>query len=259
MPVVTVCEMSDDRAAFAADWAHLVEHSRAERTDLVVLPEMPFATWFAASQAFDRPTWDAAVAAHDAWLARLTELSPATVIGSRPVTRDGVRLNEGFVWTAAGGYAAVHDKRFLPDEDGYWEAKWYARGADAFELASAAGARVGLLICTEMWSLGHAERYGQQGAQLLVTPRATGRRTVDKWIVGGRAAAIVSGAYALSANRGAPAGGGDVGGAGWIIDPDGRVLGVTSPDRRCVTAEIDLEIADAAKHTYPRYSMMRRP
>jgi N-carbamoylputrescine amidase len=255
---VTVCELPDDPAAFASDWARLVDHVHAHRTDLIVLPEMPFARWFAVSPLFDRETWDAAVRDHDAWLPRLAELSPATVMGSRPVTRHGVRLNEGFVRSSAVGYAAVHDKRYLPDEDGYWEARWYARGDGAFDLATAAGARVGVLICTEMWSLGDAERYGQQGAQLLVTPRATGRQTVEKWIVGGRAAAIVSGAFSLSSNRSASGGEGDFGGAGWIIDPDGRVLATTGHDRPFVTERIDLALADEAKRTYPRYSLAKK-
>jgi N-carbamoylputrescine amidase len=252
---VTVCELSEDRVAFDADWVRLVEHARDHRSDLVALPEMPFAGWVAVSPAFDRQDWDAAVRQHDTWLPRLSELAPATVIGSRPVTRDGVRLNEGFTWSPAGRYAAVHDKRFLPDEDGYWEATWYARGADRFDLAEAAGARVGLLICTELWSLGHAQRYGQRGAQLIVTPRATGRDTVEKWIVGGRAAAIVSGAFSVSSNWSAAEGGGDFGGRGWIIDPDGRVLALTTREQPFATVAIDLDVADAARQTYPRYSL----
>ena len=252
---VTVCEMHDDRPAFAEDWARLVDHARAERSDLVVLPEMPFAPWLAASPTFDAAAWDSAVHQHDAWLERLVELAPATVIASRPVTRSDVRLNEGFVWTADRGCAAVHHKRFLPDEAGYWEAKWYARGEDRFDLADAAGARVGLLICTELWSMAHAQSYGQRGMQLLVTPRATGRATVEKWIVGGRAAAIVSGAYSVSSNWTAAEDGGDFGGAAWVIDPDGVLLARTSRSVPFATVAMDPATADAAKRTYPRYAL----
>jgi N-carbamoylputrescine amidase len=247
--------MHDDRAAFAEDWGRLADHVRTERSDLVVLPEMPFARWLAASPTFDAAAWDSAVHEHEAWMVRLAELGPATVIASRPVTRNGVRLNEGFVWTAAGGYAAVHHKRFLPDEAGYWEAKWYARGEDRFDLVDAAGARVGMLICTELWSMTHAQGYGQRGMQLLVTPRATGRATVEKWIVGGHAAAIVSGAYSVSSNWTATSDGGDFGGAAWVIDPDGVLLARTSPSLPFATVAIDPAVADAAKRTYPRYSL----
>jgi len=44
-----------------------------------------------------------------------------------------------------------------------------------------------------------------------------------------------------------------MGGQGWIISPDGDVLAITSVDRPIVTLEIDLNEAEQAKKTYPRY------
>lgn len=251
---ITICELPDERDAFAAAWSALVDHARRGHSDLVVLPEMPFAPWLAASPDFDSAAWDAAVQAHEHWLTRLPELAPAAVASSRPVTRAGRRLNEGFV-CERGALRPVHDKRFLPDEEGYWEAKWYAPGDDVFEVATMAGATVGMLICTEMWSLGHAQRYGKAGAQIIVTPRATGRPSVEKWLTGGRAAAVVSGAYSASSNWTAAPDGGDFGGCGWLIDPDGQVLARTTADAPCMTIAIDLRVADAAKSTYPRYAL----
>jgi N-carbamoylputrescine amidase len=255
---VTVCELPDDRAQFDHAWRALVDHVRTSASQFVLLPEMPFAPWLAVSPEFDASAWDAAVAAHDAWMPRFADLAPAAVAGSRPVTRDGVRLNEGFVWDTAHGYRAVHDKRFLPDEDGYWEAQWYSPGTGRFDLAAAAGVQIGMLICTELWSLGHAQQYGRIGADLIVTPRATGKPTIEKWIVGGKAAAIVSGAFSLSSNWTAGETGGDFGGAGWIIDPDGRELARTSPAHPFQTVAIDLDVAVAAKQTYPRYAIFQR-
>jgi N-carbamoylputrescine amidase len=252
---ITVCELSDDRRQFDDDWRTLVAHARAESSQLVLLPEMPFAPWLAVSSQFDPAAWNAAVAAHESWLARLPEVAPAAVLGSRPVTRAGVRLNEGFAWDATGGLRAVHDKCFLPDEAGYWEAKWYAPGNGRFDLVTIAGARVGLQICTELWSLGHAQAYGRAGAEIIAIPRATGKPTVEKWLVGGRAAAIVSGAYSISSNWSADDRGGDFGGAGWIVDPDGRELARTTRAERVLTVTIDLDLAVAAKATYPRYSI----
>lgn len=251
---VTVCELPDDREAFERAWSSLVEHVRRERSQFVLLPEMPFGDWLAVSAEFDAARWDASVRDHDAWLPRLAELAPAPVVSSRPVTRDGRRFNEGFVVDDTG-YRAIHDKRYLPEEDGYWEARWYEPGDGGFDLAAVAGASIGMLICTEQWSLGHAQRYGKAGAQLIVTPRATGRPTVEKWLTGGRAVALVSGAYGLSSNWSAGPFGGDFGGAGWIVHPDGEVLACTSADVPFVTVEIDLTQADRAKQTYPRYAL----
>lgn len=250
---VTVCELRDDERDFAEDWASLVKHSRAEGSELVLLPEMPFCPWFALTRDFEATVWQSAVETHERWLARLPELSAAVVIGSRPVNRNGARLNEGFVWQAASGYRAVHDKYYLPEDEGFWEASWYQRGAGQFKLAEVAGLKLGMVICTELWFLQHARAYGLVGAHLIATPRATGKPTVDKWLAGGRVQAVVSGAYSLSSNHVSEDPNIDLGGQGWAIDPDGQVLAVTSRQQPFVTVEIDLARSEAAKQTYPRY------
>jgi N-carbamoylputrescine amidase len=100
----------------------------------------------------------------------------------------------------------------------------------------------------------HARAYGKAGVNLIVTPRATERVTVDKWLAGGRTAAVVSGAFSLSSNRaGSEEHPTDFGGQGWVIGPDGEVLGLTSRQQPFVTVEIDLREAERAKRTYPRY------
>jgi N-carbamoylputrescine amidase len=252
---VTVCELHDEPDRFRDDWRALAAHVRDVASALVLLPEMPFGPWHAASPSFDAAAWDASVETHRRRLVEVAAFAPAVVVGSRPVTIEGRRLNEGFAWSAAAGYRAIHHKRFLPDEEGYWEAHWYEPGADDFRVVDVAGARAGMLICTEMWSMAHAQRYGKAGADLILTPRATGRPTVEKWIAGGRVSAIVAGAYSLSSNRSAEEGGGDFGGAGWIIDPDGHVLARTTPREPFATRDLDLSVAAAAKRTYPRYAL----
>jgi N-carbamoylputrescine amidase len=76
-----------------------------------------------------------------------------------------------------------------------------------------------------------------------------------KWLAGGRAAAVMSGAFCLSSNRsGIDATGFEWGGHGWIIEPEeGDVLAVTDRGQPFVTVDIDLAVADTAKRTYPRY------
>jgi N-carbamoylputrescine amidase len=69
------------------------------------------------------------------------------------------------------------------------------------------------------------------------------------WLAGGRTAAVVAGAYAVSSNHGDER----FGGQGWIVDPDGRVLAITSAEEPFVTVDVDLDGAEAAKRTYPRY------
>jgi len=251
---VTVCELGDDAEEFARDWERLAAHVRAEASDLVLLPEMPFYPWFAWRRRFDRAIWEALIAAHDAWQAHLLELAPAVVLGSRPVNRGEKRLNEGFVWEAGVGYRAAHVKYYLPDEDGFWEASWYQRGDGQFTPIESNGAKIGFQICTDLWFMERARAYGRAGAHIIANPRATEKGTVEKWLTGGRVAAIASGAFCLSSNHVNPAGrAADLGGQGWIVGPDGQVLGLTSRERAFVTVEIDLREAERAKQTYPRY------
>jgi N-carbamoylputrescine amidase len=245
---ITICELPDEHALFEQSWQRLVEHSRDVYSDLVVLNEMPFASWFCASPTFNADVWQAAVDAHDRWLTRLSDLAPATVIASRPVSRAPHRVNEGFLWSTDQGYQGLHHKVYLPEEEGTWEASWYQPGS-SFDIASTDFGKFGFLICSELWAMKYAQQYGKAGAQLIVVPRATGRASVEKWLVGGRAAAVVSGAFVASSNRVGP----DFGGWGWLVGPDGDVLATTSPAQPFVTVEIDLQEADRAKSTYPRY------
>jgi N-carbamoylputrescine amidase len=258
--IVTVCQLRVDQAAGPVeDWPALVAHVRALSSDFVLLPEMPFYPWLFAARRFDAVAWQTAEEAHRSWLPRLSELAPAVVAGSRPVTRQGRRYNEGFLWSAAAGYRPVHDKAYLPDEPGFWEASWYQRGAAGFKAAPVPlddgdETAAGFLICTELWFMDRARAYGQEGAQLLLTPRATELRTVDKWLAAGRVAAVIAGAYSLSSNHYQD---GDVaarlGGQGWVVDPEGDVLALTTPTRPFVSVEINLERAAVARTTYPRY------
>lgn len=250
----TICQLHNDADALAEDWNALVAHVRAKGSHLVVLPEMPFYPWVAAGPDADPAVWAAAVEAHARWIDRFPELGAVTVVGTRPVLRGGRRLNEGFVWTPESGARGVHAKVYLPDEAGFWEASWYEPGPPEFDVVEVDGVRLGFLICTELWFLRHARAYAAQGIHCLVCPRATPLSSVDKWLAGGRTAAVVAGAFCLSSNRvgdGAPL---SWGGAGWLMEPqEGRVLAVTDEVHPWTTLDLNLEHAEAAKHTYPRY------
>lgn len=249
---LTITELPDQPTDLDVAWTALLAHVYKARSECVLLPEMPFAPWFARTRPFDATLWEAAVTMHKKWWPRLAELAPAIVLGSQPTNRAGQRVNEAFVH--GGQYAAPHAKRYLPDDEGFWEASWYARGPAEFTLAQCGPMRVGFLICTELWFNAHARAYGKQGAHLIAVPRCTEQRSLDKWLVGGRAAAVVSGAYTASANRtGANLPDAPFGGQGWLISPDGEVLATTSEFEPFVTVDIDLALAEQAKSTYPRY------
>jgi N-carbamoylputrescine amidase len=162
------------------------------------------------------------------------------------------RRNEGFVWDDQG-YRSVHDKYYLPEEEGFWEATWYERGALDFSAVETTSFKAGFAICSEIWFTEHARHYARQGIHILACPRATELATRDKWIAGGRVGAVMSGAFCISSNRGGEGSGIQWGGNGWIIDPDGELLGLTSNEDPFVTLDLDLGAAERAKMTYPRY------
>ncbi len=251
---VTVCEMPDDPSEFEAEWERLSKHVRRESSDLVLLPEMPFAYWFCASPKFDAKVWGQAVKAHARWIGRLEELGAPVVLGSRPVNKGGRRLNEGFVWTR-GRTEAVHHKNYLPNEGGFYEASWYQRGDRTFTPFQASKWKSGFMICSDLWSMANARSYGKSGVNLIAVPRSTPEQSLEKWIAGGRVAAVLAGAYCLSSNRAGSRGETRFAGTGWVIDPDAKVLGLTSHAKPFVTVEIDKEKALKAKKTYPRDSL----
>lgn len=252
---VTFCAMPDDREEFAAEWGRLAAHVKRKSSDIVLLPEMGFSQWFCAFPTPQPGVWKKAVREHDMWVERLSELGAPMVLGTRPVIEGNKRLNRAFVWTKKTGVRRAHDKFYLPNEPGYYEARWYDRGDGRFDPFEEGGLKMGFMICTDLWSMPSARSYGKKGVDLLLVPRATGEHSVDKWMAGGKTAAVVAGAYCASSNRTGSAGEARFGGKGWMFDPDGQVLGLTTNGRPFVTVEIDRAMARRAKDTYPRYSL----
>jgi N-carbamoylputrescine amidase len=254
---VTVCELPNDPESFPASWTALAAHVREEGSELVLLPEMPFHRWLPAVKEVDPGQWTESMRSHDAWWPRLEELEADVIATTRPVIDGDRRFQEGVVWLRDGqATLPVHRKCYLPDEEGFWEATWYSRGDGIFAPVDLPDARAGFMICTEMWFTRHARDLGKEGVQILLSPRATQAATVQKWLIAGRAAAIVAGAYSLSSNFSGPfpGGAGEWGGTGWIVEPEsGEVLGTTSREAPFLTLDIDLAAADRAKSTYPRY------
>lgn len=252
---VTVSQLRNDPDGLESDWQRLVAHAGRCGSELVLLPEMPFYPWPAAVRPADPDVWLEAVEAHERWLARFEALAPAAVLCTRPVVRQGKRLNEGFLWSAGQGYRSVHTKCYLPDEAGFWEASWYTGGPRQFDFVQYGSVRIGFLICTEIWFAEHARDYAQAGVHLVVCPRATPAPSADKWLAGGRAAAVVSGAFCLSSGiGGTDSRGMQWAGKGWAVEPEeGEVLATTCATQPFITVDIDPTVAEKAKHTYPRY------
>jgi N-carbamoylputrescine amidase len=253
---ITVCELPEDRGAFVAAWDALMSHVRREASDLLLLPEMPFCPWFADSRYFDAAVWQKAIAAHSEWEQRLHAAAPAVVAGTRPMDCGNERYNEAFLWDCQLGSCAVHAKSLLAEEHGVWEAAWYDRAAPEFTPARVGRANVGFLVGTELWMMNQAQAYGLEEVHLLLTPRSTSAEATQTWLAAARVAAVLAGAYAVSSNRVSPCGA--FGGHGWIIDPEGNVMGITDARHPSVTLEVDLgAIGKVQDRYFPRYAKVR--
>ena len=252
---VTICELNDERKAFAEDWESLTEYLDREPSDLLLLPEMPFCEWWADTPEFNSEKQLSAVEIHAEYIKNFETLHAKNILYSRPVAKNGRFHNVAFIWNAVRGEVPVHTKQYFPQEPYFYEETWFDADDTGFKVLEVEGLRIGVLLCTEMWFTQHARKYGELGADLLLCPRATGISSVDQWIRCGQTLAVISGAFCLSSNRTGTAGNGfRWGGNGWIAQPaDGKLLGVTSARQKFLTIDIDISLAQNAKKEYPLY------
>jgi len=251
---VGVCESPPELLPGSPEWSHLCRTVTREAPDLFLLNEMPFGKWIAAGPNFNKGTWKQACAVHEEALSSLGELGTPVVLASRPREVDGKRVNEAFVWTKADGAAGIHTKQYFPDEEGYYEARWFETGERHFRVAPAGKIRGGFLICTEVMFNERAREYGRGGAQIIWVPRATAKASVPRWRVALRMAAIVSGCYVLSSNRaGTDSRGQLFGGAGMVVTADGELAVQTSEASPVGFCEIDTQAVARAQRDYPCY------
>lgn len=254
--IVTVCQI-DPRASQIENYiVELKLHIAQNKSDFVLLPEMCFAEWLAAEKTPSAKKWATAIDDHNKHIAALSLYGAKAIMGTRPsINSAGSRRNQAYLWTQESNIPApVHEKYYLPDEEGYYEHSWYDRGEKSFDLCRTLDMRIGVQICTEMWFLEWARHYARSRADILCVPRATPHGSTDKWLAGGRASAVCAGAYNLSSNLWCPpCEKANCGGLSWIIDPEGNVLATTSEHSPFASAEIDLNFARKSKQTYPRY------
>ena len=252
---VTVCQLDNRPRQLEQVLSQLAEHLQQNASEFLLLPEMCFHEWLAADENADAVRWKSAIENHDKHIGTLDSLGVPAIIGTRPIIdAQGSHRNQAYLWTRDAAVLGVHEKYYLPNESGYWEANWYDRGEPVFDTCEALGVTIGIQICTEMWFFEWARHFARNGVDLLCVPRATPHASTDKWLAGGRAAAVCSGAYCLSSNLwNPPDAKADCGGVGWIISPEGDVLAETDTEAPFASVDLDIEFARRSKQTYPRY------
>ncbi len=236
------------------EWKFLCSQTKDLFVDVVLLNELPFGPWIAAEREFNRDILIESQRAHREAEANFVELGAEFVISTRPVFEGEKSVNQGFVWHRERGIEIVHTKQFIPDEEGYYEMRWFERGQTHFRIASVGNCRIGFLICSEVMFNEWARYYGRMGAELIVVPRATEAETLDRWKTALSMAAIVSGCYVASSNRhGSDKHGKMFGGKGMVFAPTGDLIAETSGEDPVIPVEIDAKEVARAKKGYPCY------
>jgi len=253
---VTVCELNNDVVQFEKDWEQLVLHCQLNKSEIVLLPEMPFYSWIANQSSKNDSLKIKAERAHEKWLNRIKELGDNTIVAySKPLIQGDKFYNSAYIWTKNKGHQKVHTKYFFPEEEGFYENTWFDREPMNFELIEVNGLKIGFLLCTEIWFTQFTRKYGIEGIDFLLCPRATGKSSIDQWIRCGQTSSVIGGCYCLSSNRsGIGEDNFNWGGTGWICQPmNGSLLGTTSQENPFLTIDVDMSKSKQAKKEYPIY------
>ncbi|KRC71859.1 N-carbamoyl-D-amino acid hydrolase [compost metagenome] len=235
-----------------ATWEGIAERIGELAPDLLVTNEMPFGRWLAASPSYDPLLAAESVRVHEAGLEALAALKVPAIVSSRPVPVGGRLANEAFA-LQDGRYTGLHHKQYFPEEPGFFEATWFQPAMDGFKVFEAGGIRLGVLLCTELMFNERARRYGRDGAELIVVPRASGAST-SRWLTAGAMAALVSGCYVVSSNRAGRTAQGQVfGGMAFAFQPDGEPLARSTDTESIVAIDVDPARSRAQQSRYPCY------
>lgn len=249
---IAICELPHRLAVDDGAWRGMELALERQPVELLLLNEMPFGEWLAASDTCDPHAAAQSVEIHAAALPAIRRL-PCAVLGSRPVPGPGKLSNEAFLM-AEGNCRPVHHKHYFPQEPGFHEASWFASQRGGFDVVNHGELRIGVLLCTELMFTEWARAYRRQGAHVIVAPRASGV-SVHQWHAAAAMAAISSGCYVLSSNRRgdpeppSPA----FGGRGFAFSPAGELIAETSAASPLVAIDIDLQQVREAQANYPCY------
>jgi hypothetical protein len=128
---VAVCDVAADLQAGSVEWGSLCDAVAREEPDLLLLSELPFGPWISSGASFDQVHWERSLEVHAEGLNQLGRLGAKAVAGTRPRCLESRCVNEAFLYTRESGLRGVHTKQYFPNEDGYYEARWFQAGPDS--------------------------------------------------------------------------------------------------------------------------------
>jgi predicted amidohydrolase len=200
--------------------------------DLVVTPELSLTGYDVRDEVHDLAV---PVRIGEALTGASADDAPTTVLGLVERGDDGIPYNTAVV-LERGRVRHRHRKVYLPTYGVFDEGRWFGRG-DRVELFEAAGWRVAILICEDLWhpALSYIAALG--GADLLVVPAAAPGRGVLEggpdgrlfssavaWRELVRVTARTHGIFVVLANRSGVEDGITFAGGSMVVGPNGAIL-----------------------------------
>jgi deaminated glutathione amidase len=155
-----------------------------------------------------------------------------------------------------GAARADYRKVHLYDSFGYRESDRLSAGPISAAAVPLGGFTLGLMTCYDLRFPEQGRALVDAGADVLVVPAAwvAGERKVDHWRTLVRARAIENTVYVVAAAQPGPR----YTGHSMVVDPLGDVIVETGEDADVVTAVLDREALERARHTNPSLANRRR-
>lgn len=231
--------------------------ARHAGAELALLPELPLDPWIPATRTPRDEDAEPPEGPRHRALAAAAKTAGLGLLGGAIVRelRTGRRFNRALLFDATGRLVASYDKLHVPAEEGYWERDHYAEGDEPPQRIDGFALPLGIQICSDLNRPEGCHLLGAQGAMAILAPRATPPESYERWLLVGRANAITSATYVLSANRPAPEGATAVGGPSFAIGPDGAILAESFEPMRLV--RLEQEAVERARQAYPGYLSVR--
>jgi N-carbamoylputrescine amidase len=173
----------------------------------------------------------------------------------------GVSYNPAAVIDADGSYLGKYRKTHIPDLANWPEKFFFRPGNLGFPVFDTAYCRLGVYICYDRHFPEGFRALALGGADLVITPSATGPHSRQIWDLEFRAAAVANGLFIAGINRvgeEAPWNVARFFGNSFFCDPRGTVLAQGGDGDELVSAEIDLAVAREVRHEW-QFFRDRRP
>lgn len=239
----------------------LIEVAAHQGADFVVLPELAGCPWLPAREEPELRS------------VAETDEGPSLQALREHAARHSINVVAGLYETDGTGYYSTayviardgqvigkYRKNHIPYQPGWYEQFYYGPGDSGYPVFEHEGLRFGIQICWDNMFPEGTRILALKGAQVIFSPRATGRGSLARWRAVLQANATVNHVYVATSNRVGEDRTTVFGGGALIVDPFGTVVAEASgpAGARIALANVDPAVVAAAQEAEPFFAN-RRP